>query len=282
MVDEQRADFVRESMRRSWATRGRAYAEGAALNSATFTGALLEMVPAQRGERVLDVATGPGVVAVAAARLVGPTGRVLATDLVPEWEPLVAEGAAAAGVDNVAFRAMDGGALDFPDGSFDVAYCQFGLMFVPQPVQALREMRRVLRPGGRLGVVVWSTEDKALCFAVLNRHLRGVVPPAPPGQELPTPLSLGEPGLVEGLVSSAGFGDVRVQRRTLDFVYPSAENLWRARVEDGPPNVQQAVSALSPPEKARLKEAVFASLAPYAREGAVRLPSEAVYVAAVA
>ena len=231
---------------------------------------------------MLDVATGPGVVAVAAALLVGPTGQVLATDLAPEWEPLVAERAAAAGVANVAFRAMDGGALDLPDGAFDVAYCQFGLMFVPQPVQALREMRRVLRPGGRLGVVVWSTEDKALCFAVLNRHLRDVVPPDAPGQELPTPLSLGEPGLVEGLVASAGFRDVRVQRRTLDFVFPSPDHLWRARVEDGPPNVQEAVGALSPQEVARLKSAVLAGLAPYAREGEVRLPSEAIYVAAVA
>jgi SAM-dependent methyltransferase len=282
MTDQDRADYIRESMRRSWATRGRAYAEEAAPNTAAHTAALLEIVPARSGERVLDVATGPGVVAVAAARLVGPTGRVLATDLAPEWEPLVAERAAAAGVENVAFRAMDGGALDLPDGDFDVAYCQFGLMFVPQPVQALREMRRVLRPGGRLGVVVWSTEDRALCFSVLNRHLRGVVPPEAPGQELPTPLSLGAPGLVEGLVASAGFREVRVQRRTLDFVFPSPDGMWRMRVEEGPPAVRAAVAALSAPEVARLKSAVLADLEPYAREGEVRLPSEAIYVDAVA
>ena len=87
---------------------------------------------------------------------------------------------------------------------------------------------------------------------------------------------------MEGLVASAGFGDVRVQRRTLDFVFSSPDNLWQARVEDGPPNVQEAVGALSPQERARLKSAVLAGLAPYVHEGEVRLPSEAIYVAAVA
>src|SRR5437867_3326756 len=83
---------------------------------------------------------------------------------------------------------------DLPDDSFDVAYCQFGLMLVPDPVQALREMRRVLKAGGRLGVVVWSTADKALCFGVVNRFLAPYLSPVPPQEQIPSPVSLGEPG----------------------------------------------------------------------------------------
>lgn len=275
-----RSAYVRESMRRSWGARVRAYAEEAAPNTAAHAAALLDIVPARLGERVLDVATGPGVVAVAAARQVGPAGQVLATDLAPEWEAAVAARAAAAGVANVAFRTMDAGALDLPDGAFDVAYCQFGLMFVPQPVQALRELRRVLRSGGRLGVAVWSTPDKVPCLSVLTRHLEAVVPPEPPGRELPSPLALGAPGLLEQQTEAAGFRGVHAERRTLDFVFASPNELWRLRVDEGPPAVRAAVRALAPEALARLRGAVEADLVPYVRQGAVRLPSEAIYVTA--
>ena len=83
----------------------------------------------------------------------------------------IAERTAEAGLDNVEFRAMGAERLDLPDASFDVALCQFGLMFVPDPVQALREMRRVLRDGGRLGVVVWSTIDRVPCHGAIQRFL---------------------------------------------------------------------------------------------------------------
>lgn len=227
------------------------------------------------------MATGPGVVAVAAARRVGPAGQVMATDLAPEWGPVVAERATTAGVANVAFRTMDAGGLDLPDDAFDVAYCQFGLMFVPHPLQALRELRRVLRPGGRLGVVVWSTPDRVPCISILTRHLSAVVPPPPPEQELPSPLALGEPGLLERQTEAAGFRCVRAERRTLDFVFANPDQLWRLRVDEGPIAVRAAVGALAPEARERLRDAVYTDLAPYVRQGAVRLPSEAIYVAAV-
>src|SRR4051794_7745169 len=149
-----RGQFIRDRMRESWGARTRPYAAQAD-GHAAHTQQLITLVAPQPGERVLDVATGPGVVALAAAVAVGPTGQVLATDLAPEWGDVIAERCAEAGLDAVTFRAMGAEQLDLPDRSFDVALCQFGLMFVPDPVQALREMRRVLRDGGRLGVSVW-------------------------------------------------------------------------------------------------------------------------------
>ena len=137
-----------ERQREEWTARVESFARDAAPRTRPFAEALVELVPPPRDGRVLDVATGTGLVAVEAARLVGPGGAVLATDFIPDWEAHVAATSAEAGVINVGFAAMPAEALAFPDVAFDVVYCQFGLMFVPDPVGALREMRRVLRPTG--------------------------------------------------------------------------------------------------------------------------------------
>jgi SAM-dependent methyltransferase len=276
-----RAEFIRQSMRQTWSVRRHSYAEGAARNSATYAARLLAMLALRSGERVLDVATGPGVVAIQAAAAVGPAGRVVATDLTPEWEAIVAERCAAVGVSNVTFRAMGAEALDLPNESFDVVCCQFGLMFVPDRVQALREMRRVLRPGGRLGLVVWSTADRVLCFSVIDRLVGLLVPQPPPEERLPGPLSLGEPGTVERLVAAAGFGSITVERHTLDYVSDDPEQTWRLRVVEGAPAVRAAVQALTPEARADLHDTVVAALERYRQGGRIILPSEAIFVTAV-
>jgi ubiquinone/menaquinone biosynthesis C-methylase UbiE len=280
VVSQQRAAFVREAMRKSWAARMRHYDRHAAPNTARFAAVLLDLVRPQPGERVLDVATGSGVVAVAAARLVGPDGSVVATDLVPEWEAIVQERCTAAGVSNVTFRAMGAETLDLPDGAFDVALCQFGLMFVPDPLQALREMRRVLRQGGRLGIVVWSTAERAVCIGLVDRLLAPLLAAVPPEEQLPTALSLSEPGLIERLVGEAGFGAVTSERRVLDFISEEPEEAWRFRVTEGPPAVREAVARLRPDEQQRLHDRFVAELERYRQGEEIRLPSEAIYVTA--
>src|SRR5579884_1656664 len=137
-------EAIRQRTRREWGARAGRFGETMAAQTARIAEVLVGAVGVVPGGTVLDVATGPGTAAVAAARVVGPTGRVLATDLVPEWAPQVAERAAAAGVANVEFREMGAESLDLPDEAFDVALCQLGLMLVPDPRRALGEMRRVL------------------------------------------------------------------------------------------------------------------------------------------
>jgi SAM-dependent methyltransferase len=276
-----RATFVRESMRRSWGERTAQYAAATAGNNDRYAAVLLEKVAPRPGERVLDVATGPGVVAVMAAAAVGPDGRVVATDLAPEWGEVVARTCRAAGVSNVEFRAASADALGPADDAFDVALCQFGLMFVPEPVEALREMRRVLRRGGRMGVVVWSTGDRVRLFTVTGPLLQPYLPTPPPGQELPTPLQLGEPGLIERLAAEAGFREVRSERHTLDFLVADPEERWRHDVLGGPPATRDAVAALAEPERRALHDRYMAALEAYRREGVIRLPSEAIYLTAV-
>jgi SAM-dependent methyltransferase len=281
-VTDQEAS-IRDGVRRAWASRARGYAERAAPSTALFARRLVGMIQPQPGERVLDVATGPGVVALAAAELVGPAGRVLATDLVPEWAAVVAERAAAAGLANVTFRAMSADALELPDGGFDVALCQFGLMLVPDPVKALREMHRVLRAGGRLGVVVWGTIDRVPYFGVVDRHLAPhLTPPVPgsPAARLPSPTSLGAPGLIERHAAAAGFTDVRAERHAVDVSVTSSDAVWRDRVEEGPPHLREAVGRLCPDVRRRLHDETVADLDQYRRGDRLVLPSEAVYLTA--
>ncbi len=218
--------------------------------------------------------------------IAGPTSQVIATDLAPEWAPIIDTRAKELDIQNVTFRAMGAEELDLPDASFDLAYCQFGLMFLPDPGKALRELRRVLRPGGQLGVVVWSTPDKVPCFTAMNKHLNPHIPPEAPERQLPTPLQLGAPGLIESLVSGAGFSEVRVTRHTIDFVGNSPEDMWHLRVVNGPPAARAAIQSLDPAERERVRAAVFAELETYRRDGPdgskLRLPSEAIYVIATA
>ncbi len=177
-----RTAFVRDSMRRLWGGRTVQYVASSAGNTDRYAALLLDEVAPRPSECVLDVATGPGVVALLAAAAVGPDGRVVATDLAPEWGEVVARGCRAAGLANVEFRAASADALGLPEDAFDLVLCQFGLMFVPEPVEALREMRRVLRPGGRLGVVVWSTADRVRVFSATAPLLQPYLPTPLPGR----------------------------------------------------------------------------------------------------
>ena len=114
------------------------------------------------GETVLDVACGTGLIAFEAARRVGNAGRVVGVDLSGEMVAAAQQRAGEQGLENVAYMRMDGEQLAPRDGAFDVVVCALGLMYMPEPEQALREMRRVLKPGGRLLLAVWGARVRQL------------------------------------------------------------------------------------------------------------------------
>lgn len=270
---------IRDRMRHDWGARRHEYATAAAQTNAAVADLLLGLVPPNPGDRVLDVATGPGVVALRAARLVGPTGWVLATDIAPEWEEFVTGSGAADSLPNLAFRAMGAEALDLPDASCDVVYCQFGLMFVPDRARALSEMRRVLRPGGRIGLTVWSTADRVAMFAPA-RMAAEVVPPAADDAHLPGPLALGEPGLIERLVAEAGFAQIAIERRVVERVIENAETYWQQMLNRGGGQLATAL-ADRPADADRLHRRIVAFLASHRNGREIRLPNEVIVVGAV-
>jgi SAM-dependent methyltransferase len=127
---------------------------------------MLDQADVGAGTRVLDVAAGAGGQAIAAARRVGPSGGVLATDISPAILACAADAVRAAGLANVETREMDGEALDFDDGTFDAVISRVGLIYFPDQQRALSEIHRVLRPGGRLSAIVYSTGERNPFFSI--------------------------------------------------------------------------------------------------------------------
>lgn len=266
-----------DERRAEWAQRVEGFARDAAPTTRIYAEALVDFVAPLRGARVLDVATGSGIAAVAAAKRIGPEGSVLATDFVAEWEPYVAETAREAGVENVTFAVMPAESLDLPDASFDVVLCQFGLMFATGPVQALREMRRVLRPGGTVGVTVWSVPEKVGVFLV-----PGIIAASLPQLEKPStsPLSLSEPGLIERLAREAGFRDVAARPATFSRDVAAAEDEWRRWSEDPAYPPAQVLATLAESEREAIHQKVIAALERCRDGDVIRVPSEAIMVRA--
>lgn len=179
------------------------------LGSATET--MLDDAGVTTGSRVLDVAAGAGGQTLVAARRAGPTGKVLATDISPAILECARQAAQDAGLSNITTLVADGEDLSaVEEGGYDVAISRVGLIYFPDQQAALAEMRRALRPGGRISAVVYSTADRNAFFSIPVGIIRqrAELPPPAPGQ--PGPFSLGSPGVAEEVFAKAGLTDITV------------------------------------------------------------------------
>src|SRR6266852_1721450 len=200
---------------RTWnsAEAAEVWRQGAARRAQTLaiaTGRMLERAGLQPGMRVLDVAAGTGDQTVLAARVVGPSGSVLATDISASMLEAAAQAAREAGLDNIETHVADASALDLPPDSFDAAISRFGLMFMPDLGAALGHVHATLKPGARFAALVWSTEAKNPYIGLQLQIVRemGRMPSPPPS--LARTVSLSAPGVLDNAFRSAGFADVHV------------------------------------------------------------------------
>jgi len=200
------------------------------LGSATDT--LLDMAGVTLGHRILDVAAGAGGQTLVAARRVGPTGSVLATDLSDKILEFAAADALKEGLSNIETRVLDGEGLEVlnPE-SFDVVISRVGLIYFPDQQRALKGMHRALKPGGRVASIVYSMAENNGFFSVpvsiIRRHAK--LPPPLPGQ--PGPFSLGAPGVLEEAYRQAGFRDVQIQVKAAPLRLSSADECLRFEQE---------------------------------------------------
>lgn len=225
------------------------------------------------GERVLDVACGTGLVAFAAARAVGAGGRVVGIDLSDRMVDASRRRAVQLGLSNTSFARMDAERLELADASFDVALCALGLMYVPDPEQALFELRRVVRPQGRIALAVWG--ERARCgWAALF----GIVDAEVASDVCPLFFHLGQHDTLARLCADAGL-DVLAQQRigtTLD--YADTDEACRAALVGGP--VALAWSRFADPVRSRVRALYADALDPWRHGHGYRVPAEFVVVAA--
>jgi SAM-dependent methyltransferase len=200
---------------------------------------LVDAAGVRRGDRVLDVACGTGVVTrLVAARLEG-TGRVVGLDMNPGM--LAVARTVTAGLP-IEWHEANALALPFPDGSFDVVLCQQGMQFFPDRVAGLREMRRVLVPGGRLALACWLPIARQTAFRALEEALGRRI--GPEQAKLP-PFGLGDRATLRGYLEAAGLADIRVRAEVLTSRYPSAAHFVRA-ITGGAPGMLGLLSAQGP------------------------------------
>ena len=173
---------------------------------------MLDMAGVGSGSRVLDVAAGAGEQTLVTARRVGTSGYVLATDISANILEFAAAEARTAGLTNVETGVMDGENLDELEAdSFDAVISRVGLIYLPDQQKALVGMRRVLKPNGRVGAIVYSTAENNRFFSIPISIIRkrAQLPPPLPGQ--PGPFSLGSPGVLEAAYQRAGFHNIQTR-----------------------------------------------------------------------
>lgn len=221
----------------------------------------------ERGERVLDVACGTGIVARIAAQLLGNSGQVTGLDSNAAMLA-VARANVPSSSAQLEWRQGDAGTLPFPEGVFDVVLCQQGLQFFAEKLAALREMHRVLTPGGRLGICVWqSLEHDPYALVVSEALARHVSQEA---RELAA-YSLGDQNDLHTLIVEAGFRDVEIRVETiLRQMGPPEESIPLYLASSG--RLGAMVAALTPDVRGALVADISAALQPYRHEQRLTIP----------
>lgn len=214
------------------------YDRGFGQVSREFVPALLRAARLAPGHRVLDVATGTGIAAEAAAAVVGPSGHVVASDLFPAMLDKARE--RLGDLPNVSFVLEDGQALTGEEESFDAVLCAMGLMLLPDPALGLAGFRRVLRPGGWAAASVNTVPERAFATrvdAVIARHAPDRAGPAA------RYFSLGDAGRLRSLFESAGFAGVETFTEARRYPFPSFDAYF-APIEEGQGPTGNAFSTL--------------------------------------
>jgi len=234
------------------------------------------------GMRVLDLASGPGEPALTLARVVGPRGHVVASDIVPEMVAIAWEQAEARGLANMSLDIVDAQDLPFASSSFDAATCRFGIAHVPDYGQALAEMRRVLKPGGRAALVVWGPRNQNPYFTLVDEVLAPYPTPSPAPSRGPGPFTFAAAGSLRRALVAAGFKDVEEAAHSVILSWPgSVDDAWQGRREMSASTTSRLAS-LTTAEQDRIAGAMAARLRAYEHDGQVDLPALVIGAAGMA
>ena len=244
------------------------------------TDLLVEAAALSEGMRVLDVASGSGDPAIALAGAVGRSGQVVAIDSSRDMLALAEENCRARGLENVSFHVADANELPFPDEHFDRVTSKLGVMYFVDCPQALGEIRRVLKPGGRIALLAWGRPDRSPYIqAGLGPTLeRAQLPPPPPGA--PQPFRFAEPGSLTTELERGGFRQIEEETHVIPLAWPGPpEEVWQHLYEIAAP-FRPVVDRLSPEDREWVTGETLARLRHYYVNGCTTTPAAIVVASA--
>jgi len=245
---------------------------------APVTQALVEDGLISGGHTVLDVATGPGEPALTLAALVGAEGKVLGIDPAPEMVEAARRATDHLGFRNAQFYVASADRLPFPADTFDAVVSRFGVMFFPSPVDAVREMLRVLKPGRKLALAVWHLAERNPFFYTLSRVIERYVDSPPSAADAPDPFRFASPGKLRNVLAEAGA--MAPSERLLQFTVQapiSVEDFWILRCEMSE-KLREKVAMLSREQLPEVKREALDALRGYSTDRGMSFPAEVLIV----
>ena len=243
---------------------------------------LVEAIHPQPGHRVLELAAGPGETGFLAAELIKPGGTLVSSDQSEAMLEVARARAAELGLDNVEFKPIDAEWIDAELASFDSVLCRWGYMLMADAGAALRETRRVLRPGGRVALSVWDRPDLNPWAIMTPIELveRGLMPP--PDPEAPGMFALADRGKLDEMLGEAGFSEIEIDAVPLEQLHDSFDAMWEFQLDCAAP-IAAVLRELDPAQLADVRAAVERRLEPFiAPDGTLALPASTVVAAATA
>jgi ubiquinone/menaquinone biosynthesis C-methylase UbiE len=243
---------------------------------------MVDAIHPQPGYRVLDLAAGMGETGFLAAELIAPGGLLICSD----QSEIMLEGARARaaelGLENVEFKPIDAEWIDLPLADVDAVLCRWGLMLMADPGAAMRECRRVLKPGGRFALAVWTQRERNAWVTTIADAIAEVaeVPPVDPAA--PGMFALADPARLEGMLEEAGFAEIEIEPLDFSFRYDDAEHYLDIQL-DLSSQTAKIFGTLDDERVATLERRVADALAPFATEdGSIVIPARTLVASATA
>lgn len=239
---------------------------------------LISLAGISEGQQILDVASGTGEPSLTIARRFRNRIRLTGVDGAEAMVAVANEKVQSEGLEGMTFRQMKAEHLTFASEKFDRVTSRFGVMLFDDPLAGLREMRRVLKPGGKMAIAVWGEFHKIQSFYHLWEALMKRLPAE---ERLPMPkmADLGPPGKLEALLLEAGFHKYEMTPLSLIYRFDDFESYWKISTESGA--LKEPLDLLSPADRERLKKEVITVTAPYQQNGRLSFQNDVLLAVAV-
>ena len=240
---------------------------------------MLKALGPEPGQTILELAAGTGETGFAAARAIGPDGRLICTDFAPEMVAAARRESERLGLANVEHREMDAERMDLDDDSVDGVLCRWGYMLMSDPATALAETRRVLRDGGRLSLSVWGAAERNPWASLPAKALMEHTGAPPPNPKDPGIFAMAAPERVRSLVQDAGFAEPRLDQVGVRWRFEDFDAYWRY-VTELAGGIAMVLQAMPETDRKAVRKLVERAIGDYRVDGGLELPGVALNASA--